>query len=244
MPLLKRRASKTIAGLVAEVMGFTDKVEMDSTSATYFTVQCTKEGSTWSVEKRYSEFFGFEADLKTQVEIEAPFPPKLAKLTALTQAQKEERRVAINAWVYELLSQPLGPTVLAQIYNFFEVMANIDIYESKSAMRRHTPGRVLFEGYVAKLGGNKDDPYNLTKGTWTKRYMVLQDDIKYFADEQSWRKGLAPKGSISLDNFFVTAEGGASTMFTLHAVPWPLVCKANDPAQVRGTSLVPPTPPP
>ena len=48
-------------------------------------------------------------------------------------------------------------------------MANVDIFEAQSTMRRHTPGRVLFEGYISKLGGNKDDPYNLTKGTWSKR---------------------------------------------------------------------------
>jgi hypothetical protein len=32
--------------------------------------------------------------------------------------------------------------------------------------------------YVTKLGGNKDDPYNLSKGTWNRRYMVLQDDLR------------------------------------------------------------------
>lgn len=63
---------------------------------------------------------------------------------------------------------------------------------------------------------------------------VLQDDIRYFADEAAWRKGAAAKGAVSLDNFFVTAEGGASGLFTIHAVPWPLICKADDPAQVQG----------
>ena len=32
--------------------------------------------------------------------------------------------------------------------------------------------------YITKLGGNKEDPYNLSKGTWTRRYMVLQDDLR------------------------------------------------------------------
>lgn len=82
-----------------------------------------------------------------------------------------------------------------------------------------------------KLGGNKDDPYNLTKGTWSKRYLVLQDDLRYFVDEKTWRKGGAPKGVVSLDNFFVTREGGPG-LFTIHAVPWPLICRVDDPAQV------------
>jgi hypothetical protein len=84
---------------------------------------------------------------------------------------------------------------------------------------------------VHKLGGNKDDPYNLTKGTWSKRYLVLQDDLRYFVDEKTWRKGGAPKGVVSLDNFFVTREGGPG-LFTIHAVPWPLICRVDDPAQV------------
>jgi len=42
MPLLKRRNSTSVAGLVAEVIGFADKVEKDSSSNTYFTVNCTK----------------------------------------------------------------------------------------------------------------------------------------------------------------------------------------------------------
>ena len=119
MPLLNRHTSKSMAGLVAEVVGFVDKTELDSSSTTYFTVQCTKEGSSWSLEKRYSDFHGFEGDLRTQVEISAPFPPKLVKLVALSHAQKEERRVAMDKWVGELLRQPLTSTVLAQTYNFF-----------------------------------------------------------------------------------------------------------------------------
>ena len=47
-------------------------------------------------------------------------------------------------------------------------MLNVDLFAAKSSMVRHVPGRVLFEGYVTKLGGNKDDPYNLSKGTWSK----------------------------------------------------------------------------
>jgi len=87
------------------------------------------------------------------------------------------------------------------------------------------------QGFVHKLGGNKEDPYNLTKGTWSKRYLVLQDDLRYFVDEKTWRKGGAPKGIVSLDNFFVTREGGPG-LFTIHAVPWPLICRVDDPAQV------------
>lgn len=58
-----------------------DKVKLDSSSVTYCTVQSAKEGSAWAVQKRYSQFRGFEQDVKTQVAIDAPFPAKLAKLT-------------------------------------------------------------------------------------------------------------------------------------------------------------------
>jgi len=34
------------------------------------------------------------------------------------------------------------------------------------------PSFGLWSRYVSKLGGNKDDPYNLTKGSWSRRYMV------------------------------------------------------------------------
>jgi hypothetical protein len=81
---------------LTQVIGFVDKVELDSSGATYFTVQCAKDGNAWTVQKRYSQFYGFEQDIKTQVAINAPFPGKLSKITSLTMAQKEERRLGIN----------------------------------------------------------------------------------------------------------------------------------------------------
>lgn len=63
-------------------------------------MQCAKEGSAWTVQKRYSQFYGFEQDIKTQVAINAPFPGKLTKITSLTTAQKEERRLGINTLVF------------------------------------------------------------------------------------------------------------------------------------------------
>jgi len=71
------------------------------------------------VEKRFSEFHSFENDLRDQIKIEAPFPPKLAKFTGLSQTQKEERRVMFNDWINDLLRHPHTQTVIAQIYNFF-----------------------------------------------------------------------------------------------------------------------------
>ena len=147
MPLLKRRSSKTIAGMVAEVIGHTDKVELDSSTSTYYTIQCSKDGKTWTVDKRYSQFHAFQLDIKDQVtrcvdmrgfvmnvsmlgespgfysslwfvpqvEIEAPFPPKLAKISSLSPAQKEERRSALDAWASSLLKQPVLSSVVAQV---------------------------------------------------------------------------------------------------------------------------------
>jgi hypothetical protein len=67
------------------------------------------------------------------------FPPEPETARGQTVAAASAR------WTAELLRQPLLATVVAQVFNFFEVLENVDLYESKSSMRRHTPGRVLFE---------------------------------------------------------------------------------------------------
>mmetsp|Transcript_63835 Transcript_63835/g.128279 ORF Transcript_63835/g.128279 Transcript_63835/m.128279 type:complete len:270 (-) Transcript_63835:413-1222(-) len=233
MPIIKRQEDDLV-GLVAEVTGWVDKVELDSTAYTVYTIQCTKEGNTWAVEKRFSDLHDFEENIRDQVEIRAPFPSKQAnKLTGqLSAGQKEERQETIRVWLNELLKQSVSQVVIAQIFNFFNVLKHTDQYETKSAMRRHAPGRVHFEGYVTKLGGNKDDPYNLAKGKWARRYLVLQDDLRFFQDEATWRRGGAPKGVVSLDTFFVSSEGQGG-MFTVHAVPSPFICRTEKPEEAE-----------
>ena len=118
MPIIKKQEDDLVS-LIAEVTGWTDKVELDSTSYTIYTVECTKEGNSWTVEKRFSDFHIFEENVRAQVTIRASFPAKQGKLMALSAGQKEERREMIGVWLNELLKQSVSQVVIAQIYNFF-----------------------------------------------------------------------------------------------------------------------------
>lgn len=282
MPLLKRRNSTTIAGLVAEVLGFADKVEKDS-STTYFTVHCTKGSiyNYWTLSRKpllpsgaiiclFLYYRWLQLDCRKKIfgiSLIWKWSPRTNKCGCTISSETcqiyrfisvtKRREESYVQWLdHRSASAPSHfhrdcsdlqflryshCTVINNVHytnlcvSATEVMANIDLYESQSSMKRHTPGHVLFEGYVTKLGGNKDDPYNLSKGTWNRRYMVLQDDLRYYIDESTWRKGGNPKGVVSLDNFFVTAEKSKSLftgLFTIHALPWPLICRADDPSQV------------
>lgn len=65
---------------------------------------------------------------------------------------------------------------------------------------RTAPGRIIKAGYLTKLGGNKQGG----QGNWKKRYMVLQDDLKYYDSEQAYLQGGQPKGSVKLKTYYVT----------------------------------------
>jgi hypothetical protein len=49
---------------------------------------------------------------------------------------------------------------------------------------------------VTKLGGNKADPYNLSKGSWKRRFMILQDDLKYEALQRLESLKLQPQDAV------------------------------------------------
>ena len=193
-------------GLVGKVTGFTDKEEEGNTvghrepllhlagftfptssQTTYYTVELKREGNTWTVEKRYSELLEFSESIEELVELQEGFPPKI--LGTLTQAQKEERQAGISKWVSELLRTRIARNVIAQVHNFLELSEHVQQFSSQTTLKhRRDYGSVIHEGWVTKLGGNKDDPYNMQKGTWHKRYMVLQDDLRYFESDRSYKK--------------------------------------------------------
>jgi len=233
MPLPRRRASALIAGLVASVNKWTEQTLPDGSQVTFYVISCIKEGVVWETQRRYSEFHTLHESTAGQVELVSPFPPKITSISALTEAQKLERCTAINVWVKELIMKTLPAGLTAQINRFFDVTTHLDSsYVAGSSMQRHAPGKILFKGYVNKLGGNKDDPYNTSKGAWNRRFMVLQDDLRYFLDEKVYDRGGPAKGEISLDSFTVTNDD-APNMFTIHACPWPLVCRTDTPMECQ-----------
>jgi hypothetical protein len=96
---------------------------------------------------------------------------------------------------------------------------------------RIKPGTVLKAGTLEKLGGNKSG----AAGNWKRRYAVLQDDIKYYESEQAFVNGAAPKGVVKLNAFFVTTVEGENPHFefTVHAMPYPLICRAESELEMR-----------
>ena len=96
---------------------------------------------------------------------------------------------------------------------------------------RIKPGIVLKAGTLQKLGGNKSG----ASGNWKRRYAVLQDDIKYYESEEAFSSGAAPKGLVKLNAFFVTKAEGDNPQFefTVHAMPYPLVCRAESEAEMN-----------
>lgn len=66
---------------------------------------------------------------------------------------------------------------LTQVHLFLQVQNYVSRHDARSSMKRNTYGFVSVSGHVLKLGGNKDDPLNLNKGSWNKRFLVLQDDL-------------------------------------------------------------------
>ena len=166
-----------VAGLYAKIIGYRDGIQADSSVVTFYEVECLKEGKEYTIEKRYSEFFSFNESVSPQVGgLISPFPPKITSFknavkTAIgkNSEQSAMRMNMINAWLAELLRKPLTISAKAQVDSFFEVHTHVDVYNKRSTMKREEPGRLRFEGYVMKMTGNKDDPYNNEKGFWKKR---------------------------------------------------------------------------
>ena len=66
------------------------------------------------------------------------------------------------------------------------------------------------------------------------------DNLQYFSDERTFKRGGVPKGIANLDSFFVTREtygievpgqvGKTPIGFTIHASPLPFICRTDEPS--------------
>jgi len=71
-------------------------------------------------------------------------------------------------------------------------------------------------------------------GNWKKRFMVLKDDLFYYEDEENYERSKEAKGVIRLDSYFCVKKDGDNPEheFTIFAVPKPLVCHAENKAEL------------
>ena len=87
-------------------------------------------------------------------------------------------------------------------------------------------------GYLLKYGGDKKSS---SRGNWRRRYMVLEDDLKYYDSEAAFLNGLEPKGVLCLNMFHVlplinknpTDKSNPENEFTIFAIPLDLRCRAS-----------------
>ena len=87
-------------------------------------------------------------------------------------------------------------------------------------------------GYLLKFGGDKKGG---SRGNWRRRYMVLEDDLKYFESEAAFMNGAEPKGVLRLNMFHVLPlvnktsadKSNPEHEFTIYAVPLELRCRAS-----------------
>ena len=82
-------------------------------------------------------------------------------------------------------------------------------------MMRISPDRVHHMGFLRKLGGNKSGG----TGNWKRRYMVLQQDLRYYENEDIFRNGGLPKGIIKLNAFCIEVKpDGLLNEFVIHTM--------------------------
>ena len=87
-------------------------------------------------------------------------------------------------------------------------------------------------GYLLKFGGDKRSS---SRGNWRRRYMVLEDDLKYYESEAAFLSGADPKGVLCLNMFHVlplvnknaSDTSNPENEFTIYAVPLELKCRAS-----------------
>mmetsp|Transcript_23147 Transcript_23147/g.33921 ORF Transcript_23147/g.33921 Transcript_23147/m.33921 type:complete len:260 (-) Transcript_23147:257-1036(-) len=222
-------------GLEVSITGYE---EADGGSYANFIIEVKKDNIIWEVRKRYSEFrFFYQAVAEHAGSLTNEFPSKSVTVGKMSAEQLERRKIALNAWFQDFLDNvAMSPGVQSQLYAFLRVHANTsDERPNRSRTiditARIKPGTVVKTGYLEKLGGNKSG----AAGNWKRRYAVLQDDIKYYENEQAFINGAAPKGVVKLNAFYVTTSDGENphNEFTVHAMPYPLVCRAENEVEMK-----------
>lgn len=199
-----------------------------------FVLEVKKNGLTWETKKRYSEFHFFQQAVHPHcASVKTSFPNKT--MGKLSPEALEKRRQGLEEWFHDFLDNvAMGPELQSQLDAFLAPKSE-GVEDDPSApagrgsridnLTRISPGKVLKAGYLQKLGGNKTG----SQGNWKKRYFVLQDDMKYYEDENTFSNGGAGKGLVKLNVFFVSCGDGENSefQFTVHAMPHPLVCRAE-----------------
>lgn len=191
-----------------------------------YVIQVSFLDSKWEIQKRHQDlqyFSDMMAEAVKQSKVVAKeFPAKSFGKTTFEEAIAKIPE--INAWLAEFLANsdiPAGSAREQQLFNFMAVYMHQPPLRDR--MCRALPDRVLHMGYLRKLGGNK----NGGAGNWKRRYVVLQQDLRYYEDEDSFRNGGLPKGVILLNAFCVERRPDALlNEFVVHAMPYPLVCRA------------------
>lgn len=214
---------------------FTTHEEMDGGSYVNYIMEVHKDNKTWEIRKRYSDFrFFYQAVAEHCSKMSVSFPSKT--VGKLNKEQVEKRQKQLQEWVSDFLETvSMTPGVLNQVNAFFKVHLSSDesapTGERIDNPVRISPGRVLKAGYLSKLGGNKQGQ----SGNWKKRYVVLQDDIKYYENEQTFVNGGLPKGIVKLNAFFCVPTDGANPQFefTIHAMPYSFTCRAESAAEMN-----------
>ena len=216
------KTTKKSHGLTVKFTGVEEKVEGEKKYNVY-TLAVQKEGDAWTLQKRYSDFLFFQTHLDKKIygAIAAPFPEK--KLGQLTPEQMDTRQQELRAWFDAFLAMPITPRVLQQTYSFLRVAEHVTDAGGKEAVRKET-GSIIKMGYMKKLGGNKKGG----DGNYRRRFMVLSDNLSYYADEETYQNGGAPKGKISMNAIYCpTPAPSEDHQFTLYALPYEFTCKAD-----------------
>lgn len=197
-----------------------------------YLVDVKKEGLQWTVKKRFSELHFFFTNVQENcVHMTSQFPAK--SVGRLNAEALELRRAGLEDWLREFVTAlEKSVVVLAQLNSFLQVENHVASSSSSSSSSnkidirtRINLGRVIKAGYLRKLGGNKQGG----SGNWKRRYVVLQDDVRYYENEQSYLQGAPPKGYVKLSTYYVTIGEGEnlSNEFTIHSLPFPLTCTAE-----------------
>ena len=100
--------------------------------------------------------------------------------------------------------------------------------EDGSRLRKQSvdAGAVRKEGYLDKLGGGEGGKKN-----WKRRFVVLDDELRYYADEATCRAGQEPKGRIALNAYFVrVCKDDEEGSFCLEAYPKSMTFRASSDA--------------
>eukprot|EP00633_Aureoumbra_lagunensis_P008142 CAMPEP_0197321234 /NCGR_PEP_ID=MMETSP0891-20130614/64040_1 /TAXON_ID=44058 ORGANISM="Aureoumbra lagunensis, Strain CCMP1510" /NCGR_SAMPLE_ID=MMETSP0891 /ASSEMBLY_ACC=CAM_ASM_000534 /LENGTH=239 /DNA_ID=CAMNT_0042813011 /DNA_START=29 /DNA_END=748 /DNA_ORIENTATION=+ len=218
-----KKAVKKSHGLTVKFVGVETKDEGEKKYNVY-NLEVSKEGETWEVQKRYSEFLYFYTHLDKKVygKMVAEFPPK--SLGQLTLEQMDQRQTKLKDWFDEFLTMPITPKVLQQVYSFLQVRKHIKDETVNDGLRKF-PGAIIKTGYLNKLGGNKGGG----TGNWKRRFMVLSDNLLYYENEEAYENGAAPKGKVSLNAIYCPTpnENNPENEFVIYAIPYEFIVRAE-----------------